>query len=228
MGAVATVKLKSVRSGPLPESHRLDSALRILAVDGRAVVRSGLARLAGTALGCETRGVADLDQARVILKTQAVKPDAVLLLGIRPDDEPAALVEAARLLRLPVICVLGTEDATQIHAALAAEADGYLLLELLDLETVRAAVAAVRSGERVMPAELSGPCQRSHARWPVVTARCLEVLRLLADGLHDEEIGQQLGISTSSVRKHIFSAEERLGARTRTQAVGIAVRRGLL
>jgi DNA-binding CsgD family transcriptional regulator len=54
------------------------------------------------------------------------------------------------------------------------------------------------------------------------------VLRSLADGLHDEEIGDRLGISTSSVRKHIAASQQRLEARTRTQLVAIAARSGLL
>ena len=61
-----------------------------------------------------------------------------------------------------------------------------------------------------------------------VTERSLEVLGSLADGLHDHEIAIRLGISTSSVRKHIASAQTRLGARTRTQAVATAAREGLL
>jgi DNA-binding CsgD family transcriptional regulator len=63
---------------------------------------------------------------------------------------------------------------------------------------------------------------------PAVTERCLEVLRSLADGLHDEEIADRLEISTSSVRKHIASAQERLGARTRTQVVAIVAASGLV
>jgi DNA-binding NarL/FixJ family response regulator len=61
-----------------------------------------------------------------------------------------------------------------------------------------------------------------------VTERSLEVLGSLADGLHDREIASRLGISTSAVRKHIASAQARLGARTRTQAVATAARTGLL
>jgi DNA-binding NarL/FixJ family response regulator len=65
-------------------------------------------------------------------------------------------------------------------------------------------------------------------RNPMITARSLEVLRSLAEGLHDDEIAERLGISTSSVRKHICGAQERLRARTRTQAVAMAARWGFL
>jgi DNA-binding NarL/FixJ family response regulator len=114
-----------------------------------------------------------------------------------------------------------------MRSALAAGADGYLVLDLADAETVRVTIAAVLAGRRAIPPELRGSCSQLH-RNVVITARSLEVLRSLADGLHDDEIAERLGISTSSVRKHICGAQERLRARTRTQAVAMAARRGFL
>ena len=61
-----------------------------------------------------------------------------------------------------------------------------------------------------------------------LTARERDVLELLAQGLQHEEIGRRLGIGSETVRTHLRKATERLGAATRTQAVAIAIRRGLI
>jgi DNA-binding CsgD family transcriptional regulator len=102
-----------------------------------------------------------------------------------------------------------------------------MVLDASDARTMRATVIAAEAGECLVPAELErfrvGPGA------PVaLTARCLEVLQSLADGLHDDEIAHRLGISTSSVRKHIASAQDRLEARTRTQVVAIVAVDGLV
>lgn len=61
-----------------------------------------------------------------------------------------------------------------------------------------------------------------------LTARERDVLELLADGLRHEQIAERLGIGLETVRRHVRNAAERLGAANRTQAVAIAVRRGLI
>jgi DNA-binding NarL/FixJ family response regulator len=228
MGALARSAPVHAPSPPEPSGARVAAPAHLLVVDRRPLVCAGVARLGSRGHGGPAHGVADLEEARAVLRRTGCANDAVLLLGIQPGDDPALMVEQARRLASRVICLLSAEDAAVIHAALAAEADGYLMLELLDRQSLRAALAAVQAGERAIPPELGGPCHQSHVRSPTVTVRCLDVLRLLADGLHDQEIATRLGISSSSVRKHISSAQERLGGQTRTQTLAIAVRRGLL
>jgi DNA-binding NarL/FixJ family response regulator len=122
-----------------------------------------------------------------------------------------------------VICVVDPTDSRLVRDCLIAGADGYLAFNSIDVETLEATVAAAEVGDCLV-----APALRPPLRGPAVTARCLEVLRLLADGLHDDEIAQRLGISTSSVRKHIASAQARLEARTRTQVVALVARDGLI
>jgi two-component system response regulator DesR len=154
-----------------------------------------------------------------------VEPRAVLL-GLAPGDDAERLVGEARKLHAPVVCVLDNEAPALVRAALAAGADGYLLLDGADPDSLGTTLARVEAGEYVLPAELES--HRAQDRRPILTDRCLEVLGALAEGLHDDEIAQRLGISTSSVRKHIASAQDRLAARTRTQVVAIVAGRGLL
>ena len=119
-------------------------------------------------------------------------------------------------------------------ATLARRALGCDAHALNDVDKAAAALRLAESPPRVVLLGLrSGddPAERfrASADAPVaLTARCLEVLQSLADGLHDDEIASRLGISTSSVRKHISSAQGRLKARTRTQVVAIVAVDGLL
>ena len=204
---------------------------RVLAVDVRPLVRSGLAGIARRALGGGALAVTDLSQAAAARLLTESDPEA-LLLGLRPGDDPAALVAGARRIAPIVICVVDGEDPALVRAALDAEADGYLLSDRANPESLRALIDAIRFGGETVPAELlgRGPVagRAGTARAGFITERCREVLLSLADGLHDHEIAERLGISTSSVRKHVANAQERLEAKTRTQAVARAARAGLL
>jgi DNA-binding NarL/FixJ family response regulator len=200
---------------------------RVFAIDRRPLVRSGLAGLGRRALGGGAHGLSDVGQAHAALKLVKSPPRAVLL-GIGPGDDPEALIAQARQLGAPVICVLEADDPALARAAIAGDADGYLLLDAARADTVRATLSAVEAGTRVIPPELERFADGGVGAPRGVTERCLEVLRWLADGLHDDEIAGRLEISTSSVRKHIASAQERLEARTRTQVVAMVARNGLL
>jgi DNA-binding NarL/FixJ family response regulator len=140
------------------------------------------------------------------------------------------LVTAAVRFGVPVICAVDSEEDDVVPAAIAAGAAAYLVIERASAESLRAALRGVEAGESAVTALGGRPAGhgREDGRVAPVTERSLEVLESLADGLHDHEIGLRLGISTSSVRKHIASAQTRLRARTRTQAVAMAAREGLL
>jgi DNA-binding NarL/FixJ family response regulator len=206
---------------------------RVWVVDPRPVIRAGLSRLAAAASGSRVYACDDLSVARELpggplTRTIAGNRSGTLLLGLRAGDDVEAQIEAARLLARVVIVVLDGDDPGVIEAALRASADGYVLVDLLDLDTLRAALIASNEGACPIPPELGGPWRTGGARVAGLSSRTLEVLRSLADGLHDDEIATQLGIGASSVRKHVLTAQARLRARTRTQAVAMAARRGLL
>jgi DNA-binding NarL/FixJ family response regulator len=211
------------RRTPAPEQV---AERRIFAIDARPLLRAGLAALARQALDCGSQALRDVDQAATAARLTKAAPSAVLL-GLAPGDDPARLLAAARRLGAPVVCVLDPEDGALVRSALEAGADGYLVLGEIDAPALRQALAAVEAGEqRALPAALRA--QAGALRASAVTARGLDVLRSLADGLHDGEIADELGISTSSVRKHIASAQDRLRASTRTQLIAIAARHGLV
>ena len=201
----------------------VDDGPAIIVVDRRPLVREGLIAVAQEAhLGC-VHGVSAIPAIPVAW----VSP-IVVLLGLARGDDPAALVDSAReMLGAPVACALLCDDPPLVAAALAADADGYLLIDLADGDAIVDLVAAVQAGERALPPELAlGRRRRTGAS--ILSDRCVEVLRCLAGGQHDHEIAVTLSISASCVRKHVRVAEERLHARTRPEALAMAIRAGIL
>ena len=206
---------------------RLQHSAPIVAVDRRPLVRAGLARLAGSAFDCRVEAVADLAEAGAVLRATESDPRA-LLIGVPRGEDPARMIGEALRFGVPVVCALDDENEAVIRSLVAAGAHGYVVLEMIEAESLRATLSGIEAGEPVT-ALIGGGLGDVRADRPAsVTERSLEVLGSLADGLHDHEIAIRLGISTSSVRKHIASAQTRLGARTRTQAVAAAARAGLL
>jgi DNA-binding NarL/FixJ family response regulator len=211
-----------------------ESHAPVLAVDRRPLVRAGLARLGAGALGCPARGVADLPEAAALLAGTGTTPRA-LLIGVPRGQDPTTLISEALRFGVPVICALDDEDGPAARRALAAGADAHIVIEHADVPALRATLRRIEAGELASAPRSEGDRrgagtdrERRIDQPAAVTQRSLEVLGSLADGLHDHEIAIRLGISTSSVRKHIASAQLRLGARTRTQAVATAAREGLL
>jgi DNA-binding NarL/FixJ family response regulator len=233
MAAAASVLTTPVRPEPAPP--RLISApgdlthrsAPIVAVDRRPLVRAGLARLASRALDCRVEAVADLAEAGAVLRAIEFEPRA-LLIGVPRGEDPAGMVGEAMRFGVPVVCAVDDENELIIRSLLAAGAHGYVVLEQIEAESLRATLSGIEAGEPVTALFGRGRGDVRADRVAPVTERSLEVLGSLADGLHDHEIAVLLGISTSSVRKHIASAQTRLGARTRTQAVAAAARAGLL
>jgi two-component system NarL family response regulator len=211
---------------PMPEMEP-PAAERLLVVDRRPLVRSGLAQVAGRAFGTVSAAAAgNLDSAAAEIRFMGVAPRA-LLLGLDADEDPVAGVAAARQLARTVIGVLDSREPGLMRGALAAQADGYLMLEHASPARLREILRSVESGTRVFPAELD-TWRAGMGASPALTARCREVMESLAAGLHDDEVAERLGITVRSVRKHIATAQERLEARTRIHALAIAAREGLI
>lgn len=217
--------LRPVDLGPVVERPAKADPGHVLVVDRRPLVRAGLATV------LESTGRQIVEAAALF---DAVSPGgsarsgpSAALVGPSGDLLGSEMLPVARAaLGAPIVLVLFSDEVELITQALAAAADGYLLVDLADEDVIESTLAGVIRGEQVMPPELVG-CGRRR-RQAMLTERCVEVLRCLAAGLHDADVAKELGMSTSSVRKHIRTAQLRLRARTRTQAVAMAVRAGML
>jgi DNA-binding NarL/FixJ family response regulator len=120
-------------------------------------------------------------------------------------------------------------DRALLSEALDVGARGFVLKEAPLTDLVRA-VERVAGGEAYVDPVLAGVLVSTNAadKLPTLTQREREVLRHLADGLSNEEIGKQLFISPETVRTHVRKAMAKLEADTRTQAVAIALRQSLI
>ena len=120
-------------------------------------------------------------------------------------------------------------DRALLSEALDAGARGFVLKEAPLPDLVRA-VHQVAAGETYVDPVLAGVLvsQQMSAKLPQLTQREREVLRLLADGLSNEEIGKTLSIGAETVRTHVRKAMAKLDADTRTQAVAKALRQSLI
>lgn len=200
-----------------------DDGPAIVVIDRRPLVRHGLVAIAAEASVGAVHAACAVPAAPV----PWVAP-LIVLLGLATGDDAGALVGDAReRLGAPVACALFCDEPSLVAGALAADADGYLIIDLADSDAIVDLVARAQAGERTLPPELLLP-RRRRGGSSVLSERCLEVLRCLAAGQHDEEIAERLSISASSVRKHVRAAEERMRARTRPEALAMAIRAGIL
>ena len=128
-----------------------------------------------------------------------------------------------------ILLYTGYGERALVMEALDAGARGFVLKEAPLIDLVRAIQTVSAGGSYVDPV-LAGVLASAEAtgRLPQITQREREVLRLLADGLSNEEIGKSLFISPETVRTHVRKAMDKLDADTRTQAVATALRQSLI
>ena len=202
--------------------------MRILIADDHAVSRAGLAAVVGHVSDMEVAGQASGGREAIDL-FRSLRPDVVLMdLGM-PDvggfEATAAIIREFPGARIIALTALeGDED---IHRALAAGARGYLLKDASSDELLEA-IRAVHSGLRRIPAVVAARLAERLPGGSGLTARELDVLRLLAKGESNEGIGVQLGLRHATVKVYVNRILGKLGVRDRTEAAMTALRRGLV
>lgn len=174
--------------------------------------------------GFEVVGPAN-DGRRAVALAAETKPELALVDYRMPRLSGIDLVRQIKEVSPDTVIAVYTADADQQMArdVMEAGAVALVLKEAPLADLVRALEAALAGGSYLDPA-----LQRDGVPSGKLTARELDVLRLLAEGLQHEEIGRRLGISSETVRTHLRKASDRLGATTRTQAVATALRLGLI
>lgn len=154
--------------------------------------------------------VIDSDSIRDLLLEPLLEAAIVLL------TEVSDARSVARLLRIGVHAILSREsDPNNVLSAIYAVCDGLVLLSTATAESL----AAVYSDQ---PLEVGDEMSEE------ITSRETDVLKMLAEGLVNKEIAARLGISEHTVKFHISSILDKLGASTRTEAVTLGIRRGLI
>ncbi len=205
--------------------------ITIVVVDDHPVVREGL--VASLEDDAEFRVVGAAGSAEDALPLVAgQKPDIVLLdlelPGVGGLDAIPALLAAHPPSRILILTAYDTDE--RVMGALRAGARGYLL-KGASLEEIARAIRAVHAGESYLEPRIAskvvaelGPRKRPTA----LSRREREVLRLVAEGHANKQIARALGITERTVKFHVTSILNKLGAENRAQAVALAGRRGLL
>ncbi|GAA0599482.1 response regulator [Actinomadura livida] len=204
--------------------------LRIIVVDDHTVMRAGLVALLASEPAIEIVGEAG-DGREAIALAARLRPDVALLdLRMPVLDGVAATTEIVAGPAGTRVLVLTTYDTdAEIERAIEAGAIGYLLKDTTRDELVAAIHSAAR-GETVLAPRVA---ERLVARMRrpaqvTLTAREVDVLRAVADGLSNAEIGRRLVIAEATVKTHLLRVFAKLDVSDRTHAVVVAMDRGLL
>jgi DNA-binding NarL/FixJ family response regulator len=203
--------------------------IEVLLVDDHPVVREGLRGMLSAEKDLRVVGEAG-SGAEAIAMAARLRPGVVLMDLRMPDVDGVAATERILADCPPtrVVVVTTYETDADILRAVEAGASGYLLKDSSRAELANAIRAAAR-GETVLAPSVAGRLRRRLRQPPpALSARELEVLRFVAVGMTNLDIGRELHISEATVKTHLQRAFGKLDVSDRTAAVTTAMARGLL
>ena len=201
--------------------------IRVLVADDHPVVRAGLGAV-----------IAEQDDLELVAEAENGATAVALFRDHRPDVALMDLrmpvmdgVEAIRAITAEfpdarILALTTYEGDADIRRALEAGASGYLLKDML-LTEVLTAVRAVHHGERVIPIAVEARLAEFPERSDL-TEREAEVLQLVARGLSNKEVARAIGRTDETVKIHLKNAFAKLAVTDRTEAVTVALTRGLI
>ena len=213
---------------PPPGPRRI---ARVLVVDGEAIVRFGLRQLFAGDPDLVVVGEAAGPRDALALAERC--PPDLVVLDVDLGREGAGLDVARRLLErhrgVRILVLTGSRDRDLMMRAMRLGVHGFLR-KTADTAEVMAAVRSLRRGEGVFDA---GPMavdvlRPDEPRGPVLTDRETQVLKLLAVGMSNREIGERLLISEATVKFHVRNLRDKLEVRRRTEIVHTATRQGIV
>ncbi len=214
--------------------------IRVLVAEDQHLVRAGLVGIVGTADDLEVVGEAATGRQAVALARREL-PDVVLMDIRMPDGngiEATRLITASTPVRVLVLTTFDLDD--DVYEALRAGASGFLLKDTPPLELL-AAIRVLAAGDALLapsitrrllaefaarPAPARSPAG-SPQRLPAITDREQQVLGLVAAGLSNAEIAEQLHITAGTAKTHVGNLLTKLGARDRVELVILAYRTGV-
>jgi two-component system NarL family response regulator len=199
---------------------------RCLIVDDHPVVRAGVRAVLEQAFDdVEITDAESIDQVSDVAKDG--KPDVVIIDPWRAGVDVAEIVGRLQSqVKAPIVVFTSDGGARLLSEALKAGVKGYVRKDSPSADLVRA-IEAARTGEFYVDPGLSSTIVLDDGD-RTLSARQREILQMLADGMQTDAVAQKLGLSTETVRTHTKRILAKLEASTRTQAVAIGIRHGLI
>ena len=201
--------------------------IRILSVEDHPVFRQGLAAIVSAERDMLLVGQAS-NAVDAVAEFRRHRPDITLMdVRLPGTDGTDALIAIRGEFPQARIIMLTTSDGDgDIQRAMRAGASGYIL-KSMHMDELLSVIRSVHAGRRHISPEVAARLAE-HLGDDDLTARELDVLRLIRDGHRNKQIADQLAISENTVNFHIKNLMDKLRANDRTHAVTIALRRGLL
>jgi len=201
--------------------------IKVLIIDDHPVVRLGLRTMLESEEHIIVTGTAG-SVREGLQEVQKVEPDVVLMDLRMPEMEGIEAIGELRRVaeKIRILVLTNYDEEDYIFRALKAGAMGYLLKNTPQEEIIHA-VEMVHQHQSCIPPNIARRLTEAIAS-EELTQRELEVLNLAADGLTNKAIADRLFISAKTARNHVTSCLVKLCARDRTEAVTIALRRGLI
>ena len=206
--------------------------IRVMLVDDHTMVRRGLATFLKVYEDLLLVGEAESGETAVQLCAE-VLPDVILMDMFLPAMDGAATTQAIRqrFPQIQVIMLTSFKEGKLIKNALAAGAIGYLLKDVSADDLVRA-IRAAHAGRATLSPEAAQALVEESNLPPVpgldLTEREREVLALMIEGLNNVQIAGRLTVSPSTIKSHVSNILSKLGVASRTEAVTLALRNGII
>lgn len=212
----------------------MSEEIRVLIVDDHAVVREGLRSLIAYEPGMEVVAEAE-DGIEAMFKARQEQPDVVLLDLVMPRQDGLETISQlqAEMPEVRILVLTSFSEDDKVFTAIKSGARGYLLKDSSPDELVKA-IREVYHGEsslhptiaRKLVREMSRPSELPPSEEPL-TPREMDVLKLVAKGMGNQEIADELVISVQTVRTHVSNILGKLHLANRTQAALYALREGI-